>query len=230
MALSPASSRATTGVTGFSKSGSTALTGAVTISEGSGVTLTQAGQDVAIASAGAVASVFGRSGAVVAASNDYTVAQVSGAVAAIGGVVWTVVTKASDESVASSTALQADDELLFTAVSGGVYEIEAVVIYASPAGAGTPDLKIAAGEDATTRGEYYMQGLNTADAAGASGISINNTSANSFGTAAANRAINVFGNHVGNGGTFAIYWAQVNSGVNATVVRAGSVLRYRRLV
>jgi hypothetical protein len=42
------------GVSSFSKQGSTALTGAVTISQGSGVTLTQTGQNIAIASTGSM--------------------------------------------------------------------------------------------------------------------------------------------------------------------------------
>lgn len=40
------------GVTSIAKQGSTALTGAVTLSEGSGITLTQVGQNIAIASSG----------------------------------------------------------------------------------------------------------------------------------------------------------------------------------
>lgn len=46
------------GVTSFAKSGSTALTGAVTISGGSNVTLTQTGQDVSIAANAAAAASF----------------------------------------------------------------------------------------------------------------------------------------------------------------------------
>lgn len=42
-----------TGVTSVAKSGSTPLTGAVTLSEGSGVTLVQSGHDIAIAAASA---------------------------------------------------------------------------------------------------------------------------------------------------------------------------------
>lgn len=47
------------GVTSLSESGQPALTGAVTFSEGSGVTLTQVGQDIEIASSGAAAATDG---------------------------------------------------------------------------------------------------------------------------------------------------------------------------
>lgn len=46
------------GVSSFAKSGSTALTGAVTISGGANVTLTQAGQDVSIAANAGTAPTF----------------------------------------------------------------------------------------------------------------------------------------------------------------------------
>lgn len=46
------SSTTTSGVTSFAKQGETALTGAVTLSEGTGISLTQSGQDISIASTG----------------------------------------------------------------------------------------------------------------------------------------------------------------------------------
>lgn len=59
------------------------LSGGVTLGAGANVSVTQSGQTITIAST-AVPSVFGRTGAVVAAAGDYTAAQVTNAVSAIG--------------------------------------------------------------------------------------------------------------------------------------------------
>lgn len=143
---------------------------------------------------------------------------------------WTSVVKGSDESVASSATLQNDDALFFTAVSGAIYEIHIHIVYGSPAGAGTPDLKYAYGEDATFRGMALNMGLSDGEALAANFIAGDQTSTVLRGTAAANRSATCQGMHWGNGGTYRLLWAQNSSGVNATIVRAGSVLRYRRIV
>lgn len=71
---------ASAGVSSLSAQGDPKLTGDVTLSAGSNVTLTQTGQDIQIASigggGGAVDSIFGRTGVVVAESGDYTAAEV----------------------------------------------------------------------------------------------------------------------------------------------------------
>lgn len=149
---------------------------------------------------------------------------------AVGGVVWTNVVKAIDESVASSATLQTDDELFFTAVSGATYEVESLTIYASPAGGATPDMKIAFGEDASVRGNMIVSIISTGDITNLGSQLTNQTLLASVGTAAANRAVYASGFHTGGGGTFSLLWAQSTSGVNATIVRAGSVLRYRRIL
>lgn len=206
--------------------GTTTRTPAVTIDAKGRVT---ALTDQAIAfPADAVTSVFARTGAVVAASNDYTIAQIQNAAAAIGGVIWTVVTKSMDESVQSSTTLQADDELLFVAASGGVYQWELMLIYASPAGAGTPDIKVAVGE--AGYGPYRAIGISTSETLLRSGALSDGSQTLSFGTAAANRIALFDGGFVSSGATFNTNWAQATSDSNATIVRAGSVLRYRRLL
>jgi uncharacterized protein YaiE (UPF0345 family) len=125
--------------------------------------------------------------------------------------------------------MQNVDELFFTTVSAKSYEIDFVVIYGSPAGAGTPDIKLDYGEDATARGWMNSWGFSTADAGTGATILTNQTATIAFGTAAADRMVKGFGAITGNGGTFRIRWAQNTSGVNATIVRAGSVLRYRQL-
>ncbi len=148
-----------------------------------------------------------------------------------GGVAWTTVTKAGDEGVFSNTVLQADDELFFTAASGGIYEFSACIIYVSTAGAGTPDIKFAFGEDATARGILQYFGFSSADAnTTATAGTINNATGLVLGTAATNRVFSVIGSFLGAGGTFGFYFCQNTSGTNATTVKAGSVLRYRRVL
>lgn len=140
---------------------------------------------------------------------------------------WTVISKGGDESIVSSVVLQNDDDLFFTATSSTMFEVEIVVIYASPAGGGTPDIKFGFGEDATARGAVQGSGVSTADA-GASQNTLTNQAANVVnGTAAINRVIVYKGSHAGAGGVFRLLWAQNTSGLNATIVRAGSELRYR---
>lgn len=184
--------------------------------------------NVAIAfPADAVSSVFGRTGAVVTATNDYTFAQISGAADAVGGVAWTVVRKGSDTGRNSTTTPTLDPALQFTAASGSTYEAELYVIYVSTAGAGTPDIKTAVGEDNVLRGTSFWYGLTTADGATSFFASTATGSTPAWGTATTNRSISIRAQFLGNGGTWGFLWAQNTSNGNDTTVKAGSVLRYR---
>lgn len=143
------------------------------------------------------------------------------------GDAWTQVTKPADQSIANQTILQNDADLFFATVAGAVYRVEGFVIYASPAGGGTPGMKIGLGEDATARGTINVVGQNSTNTAVSSGVSTNQTSPGiNFGTATTNRSIAMFGTHFGNGGTFRFQWAQNTSGANPDIVRAASYLRY----
>lgn len=148
-------------------------------------------------------------------------------VADTGG--WTVMRKTADESVASN-ALQDDDELRFQTAAGTPYEVELLAVYASPAGAGTPDMKAELSEDATPRGAVTWIGLSTADAAQTlSTTDVGGVSA-TFGTAAAKRIARGLAHHVGGGGVLRFRFAQnTTTAGSPTVVYAGSVLRYRAL-
>jgi len=141
---------------------------------------------------------------------------------------WTTVTKSLDESVTSNSTPQADDELFFTATSGTMYQFELVIVFASPAGGGTPDLAFNLGEDGTSRGVWGAAYLNTSNTLIYGGPFATSTGSNaSAGTATTKRAIAITGTHLGNGGTFRLNWSQFSSNSNATTVYAGSYLRYR---
>lgn len=148
-----------------------------------------------------------------------------------GGAPWTRVRKTADKSISSSTVLAADNHLFFTPASGVVYQLVAVLIYGSPLGAGTPDIKIAWGEDTSTvRGFMNGMGFATNDAISTTVTSSTNQGANwTGGTAAADRGYVFRGIIVGNAGTFTLLWAQNTSDSNATIVRAGSALFYRAI-
>ena len=142
---------------------------------------------------------------------------------------WTLVRKSTDESF-NDTALQDDDQLQFQTVAGTPYEVELLVLYASPGGAGQPDIKCELSEDATPRGSTIWVGLSTSDAAQAlTTTDVGGVSA-TFGTAAAKRVARGLTHHVGNGGLFKFRWAQnTKSAPNPIFVYTGSVLRYRAI-
>lgn len=180
--------------------------------------------------ADAVTSVFGRTGAVVSASNDYSIGQISGAADAIGGTIWTTITKPSDTSRNTTTTVTIDPHLQFTAAANGVYDIEIVGLYLSAAGGNVPDFKGVTGEDNQTRGILYFAGISTSDA-WQTGTSQSNTSGTAFGvgTQTTLRGFWLKGLYVGGGGTFGLYWSQFTSNGNDTTLKAGSVLRYRKI-
>lgn len=145
-------------------------------------------------------------------------------------IVWSTVIKATDESVASNTVDQNDDDLSFLTVSGGQYEIEIILVYGSPAGGATPDLKVDLGEDATARGDFLFCGYSNTDTTNLLSLLANQTATAIFGTATTDRICKFWGTYTGGGGIFRVRWAQNTSGVNPTIVRANSLLRYRQVV
>jgi hypothetical protein len=143
---------------------------------------------------------------------------------------WTEVTKTVDESVANSAAVQSDDQLFFTPVNGGLYEFELVVIYGNPGSAGVPDIGVAFGQDTTMRGTWNVLGPSSGDGAAGNTLQCATSSSAVFGTAAANRVIkSSAGVYYGAGAAAGFWWAQGTADANPTIVRAGSILRYRRV-
>jgi hypothetical protein len=149
-----------------------------------------------------------------------------------GGGTWdTVVVKAADESVASSTALQNDDELLFAATNAAVYQFEAWLIVDGQGAGGTASFKFSFGEDNTFRG-YLMRvaGNSGTGVAEVTPGSVQQNQPLSARTQNGNLAVYVVGSWVSAGGTFRLQWAQQVSNGTAVIVRAGSTLKIKRLV
>lgn len=138
------------------------------------------------------------------------------------------ITKSTDESVSNSTTAQDDDELKFTPSSGGTYLWEALVVYVSPAGTTTPDIKIQP-TDGATQGQYMSLNFTTNDTANLQGVQ--HGTVLSSGTTGTNRLVYLKGFFTSpSGADFVLKWAQATSNGNATTVKAGSVLRYVRVV
>jgi hypothetical protein len=148
----------------------------------------------------------------------------------LGGVGWTVITKAIDTSRNTTTTIAADPELAATLVSGGLYEVELYVIFVSASGGGTPDIKMGFAEDATSRGAWFISYLNAADSPALSNQACNNSASVACGTATTNRSAFMRAVYWAAGGSAALYWAQNTSDANDTTVKAGSVMRYRRIL
>jgi len=143
-----------------------------------------------------------------------------------GGLPFTAIAKTTQTSIASNVTPALDPELRFAFASGGVYWFYAVLIYASPAGAGTPDLKLYFGEDATARGTMVGLGFSTSDVASNAGVLCNSAGTLGYGTAAANRTIYLQGTYTGTGNAAGVAWSQNTSSTNATVMQVGSALYY----
>lgn len=243
LAEGPAGSAGSAGATGATGSGATGTQGATgaTGSAGSAgsVGATGVGATGATGTAGSTGPSGGPSGPTgpvgATGAQGATGATGTGATGATGaqgatGSVGTEIVKAGDESVTSSSALQDDNDLFFTTAAGALYDIDVYLLYASPAGAGTPDLKVAFGEDATARGTAVSLGFSNTDASVHVAVLCDQTATMILGTATANRPAYFKITYVGNGGTFKLKWAQNASGSNATTIRAGSLLRYRQIV
>jgi hypothetical protein len=149
----------------------------------------------------------------------------------LGGAAWTLVTAASDQSIANSSTQQNDAELFIALANGGVYEIDLVIIYACPTGGAVSDMKVSVGEDATARGGFLGNGISGSDGTLASPILADQSSNIGFGTATGNRVFILRGTYLSAGGTFRFLWAQNTAGgnSNATIRRAGSFMRYRQV-
>ncbi len=162
-----------------------------------------------------------------AAPSALTAAQLQTALGVITGNTFTTIRKTSDESVTSNTTVQDDDELTFSATNGVAFEVEAVLVYASPVGGGTPDFKVQIHDGGGVDGAFVVTYLSTSDTATV-GV-VTNGATIAAGTAAGKRVVHFRGGFTGGGSALTVQWAQNTSNGNATTVYAGSVLRYRAL-
>lgn len=134
-----------------------------------------------------------------------------------------VVTKTIDESVTSSTVLQADDELTFATTTGGVYIGEYEIAYT---GASAGDLKIQPGVEAN--GIFNVQGYNTSDVVNFT--TSQGTTSVTQGAAVTKRALKIWFSFTSAAGASSVLnWAQNGSSGTATIIYAGSLVRYRRI-
>lgn len=146
----------------------------------------------------------------------------------------TVVLKTVDESVASSTTLQDDDQLFASLPANSTWWMEGY-IRTNGANTGTGDMKIdfsiPAGASlvytsfATTTAAPAVQYEATANNSGTSRVIGTNGSTPDMGFAP--QAYIVIG---ATAGLVTFRWAQNTSNATATIVRAGSVLRFTRIL
>jgi hypothetical protein len=145
-------------------------------------------------------------------------------VTAIG--IWDeLIIKPLDEVIASTTT-QDDDDFHFVTVAGKVYEI--VLFVAVLCSSTVADIKFQMGENTNTKtGWVTSAGTTTTD--GAHGTAIPNTLATpiAFGGSTFIRCFHFDGSFLGQGGTWKWRWACNSSGT--TTVKAGSIMRYRRV-
>ena len=144
-----------------------------------------------------------------------------------------VARKTAAESVTSSTAFQADDQLFLDVLASEVYRFEALIKY-DAAGAG--DLKWRF----TIPAAAALQGMVVGLIIGAATPSDDNTRWSDFTVgesqggmgAGTDAAVYMVGQYIGgvNGGTIAFEWAQDASNATATRVKDGSFLLAHHLV
>lgn len=139
--------------------------------------------------------------------------------------------KASDESVTSSTVLQADNELTFTAVAGETYVFE-VCVFAFSTSA-TPDIKLGFTFPAGTMSFGVSGGnptisfaANTAATSGTTSLPVGVT----LSASPSADLIVINGSFVcTTGGTVTLIWAQNVSDATAMTIKAGSTLTATRV-
>lgn len=141
------------------------------------------------------------------------------------------ITKAVDESVASSISIQNDDELLFTPAVGGVYRFEIAIGVHAAGGVG---IQWDMGLDTTVRGAVERVAVSgTTAVSAAAGVAFNVVNSTTGLTGFNDFAVLLWGFFTGVAALplvdFHFRWAQGSSNVTPTIVKAGSTLKYRRI-
>ena len=140
------------------------------------------------------------------------------------------VAKPADESVTSSTVLQADDHLSLTVTAGATYAIDGCLIVSGDP-AGDLALTVTAPPGSTGGWTPTATTLGTTDGTGSVRLTRFDFGApSSMGvTAAGLMVVPTGGLNAGTDGTVAVQWAQAVSSAAATTLRAGSWLRLTRI-
>lgn len=135
--------------------------------------------------------------------------------------------KTVDESVTSSTVLQADDELRWAVVANAVYELDLDVIHNNN---GTPDTKIGWTVPAGTTMTWEIVGDDTAGGVVVT-AGLTQASTVAIGGIGADARLSIRGIVVvgATAGTAQMTWAQNTSSASASTVRAGSAGRLTRI-
>lgn len=148
---------------------------------------------------------------------------------------WNTVIAQLDQDIASNTTPATDNELFFSMLANKLYTFELYLLYSSPAGAGTPDIKWNFAGPATLTGQLVVAPYVSISDSFTSGIGQGAlTLGQTNGTATTPRYLKAWGWAYSTGGGsgssgFQFQWSQNTSGLNPTRRLAGSVLRYRQM-
>ncbi len=144
-----------------------------------------------------------------------------------------LVRKSADETVTSSTTLQDDDELLFTAVAGSSYKFTLGLIVSCASG--TPDFKVGFSAPAGSL-TWGVVGLDTAATSGTAQAVMSGRGVGTSGTSATVASVNGRLHVVLTGtfkcttsGTVRFRWAQDTSSVSGVTVEEGSYIEAIRV-
>lgn len=146
-----------------------------------------------------------------------------------GGGSGTRVTKASNESVSSSTTLQNDNELTFNIAASGAYRFSGVIIASSASG--TPDMHCSFTVPTNASLLWFFTAGSSSVSTTSGGGTVSNTTGGAINiNSAEDTIIHVEGLVVaaGTGGAVTFVWAQNTSNGTATTVEAGSFLAYSK--
>lgn len=139
------------------------------------------------------------------------------------------IVKSQDESLSASTTLQDDNEIQFPAVANASYSFEMILAYT---GNGTNDFKhaFALTSGTFTRSWRFHMGLGPTTAIAQTALVADMTTAINNAAVSEAAIVHVIGHFVTDTSTTVkLQWAQQTSDAGAIVVKAGSLLRYRRI-
>ena len=144
---------------------------------------------------------------------------------------WTAtVTKASDETITGTTTVQDDDEIQFAVTAGKVYWFELLFLYDSPSAA---DIKLAfaLASGSFTRGWRMAEGFVGTSIAFSTANATDLTSTVALGSNGGEPLLARVRGYFNPDSTttFKLQWAQNTSNAGNTIVKAGTLIRYKQV-